>query len=80
MASHQASLLSSLKSFLIKIAIYWFAELVICQIDGSRLICKFIGKGFLPCLVSFALMDFIVLPWLRRALKRRRHKLGPTGD
>ncbi len=80
MASHQASFSSSLKSFLIKVAIYWFAELVICQIDGSRLICKFIGKGFLPCLVSFALMDFIVLPWLRRALKRRLKKLGPTGD
>ena len=46
MASYQASLLSLLKSFLIKIAIYWFAKLVICQIDGSRLICKLIGKGY----------------------------------
>ena len=80
MASQHAALLSPLRSFLIKIAIYWFAELVICQIDGSRLICQLIGKGFLPCLVSFAIMDFIVVPWLRKALKRRRHRLGPIDD
>ena len=55
--------------------IYWFAELVVCQLDGSRLICKFIGKGFLPCVVSFAIMDFVILPQIRNALKRRRHKL-----
>lgn len=55
-------LIVSGKSFLIKIAIDWFAELVVCWLDGSRLICKFIGKGFLPCVVSFAIMDFVVLP------------------
>lgn len=65
----------SLKSFLIKIAINWFAELVVCQLDGSRLICKFIGKGFLPCVVSFAIMNFVVLTQICNALKRRRHKL-----
>ena len=75
MGSQRAALLMSLKSFLIKISIYWFAELVVCQLDGSRLICKFIGKGFLPCVVSFAIMDFIVLPQIRNALKRRRRKL-----
>ena len=75
MGSQRAALLLAGKSFLIKIAIYWFAELVVCQLDGSRLICKFIGKGFLPCVVSFAIMDFVVLPQIRNALKRRRHKL-----
>ena len=53
MASQHAAFLLSLRSFLIKIAIYWFAELVVCQIDSSRIICKFIGKGFLPCLFGF---------------------------
>ena len=75
MGSHRAALLLSFKSFLIKIAIYWFAELIVCQLDGSRPICKFIGKGFLPCVVSFAIMDFIILPQIRSALKRRRYKL-----
>ena len=75
MGSHRAALLLSFKGFLIKIAIYWFAELIVCQLDGSRLICKIIGKGFLPCVVSFAIMDFIILPQIRNALKRRRHKI-----
>ena len=75
MASERAALFLSLKSFLIKIAIYWFAELTICQLDRSRLICKFIGKGFLPCIVGFAIMDFVVLLQIRNALKRRQHKL-----
>ena len=75
MGSQRAALMLSAKSFLIKIAIYWFAELIVCQIDGSRLICRFVGKGFLPCVVSFAIMDFVVLPQIRNALKRRHHKL-----
>ena len=75
MGFQRAALLLSVKSFLIKNAIYWFAELVVCQLDGSRLICKFIGKGFLPCVVSFAIMDFVVLPQIYNALKNRHHKL-----
>jgi hypothetical protein len=55
-------------------------ESVVCQIDSSRIICKFIGKGFLPCLFGFAIMDFLVLPWLRRAMKRQRHKFDPKSD
>ena len=75
MGSQRAALLLAVKSFLIKIVIYWFAELVVCQLDGSRLICKFIGKGFLPCVVSFAIIDFVVLSHICNALKRRHHKL-----
>ena len=75
MGSQHASLLLAVKSFLIKIAIDWFAELVVCWPDGSRLICKFIGKGFLPCVVSFAIIDFVVLSQIYNALKRRYHKL-----
>ena len=63
----------------IKIALYWLAELVICRIDQSRLICSVIAKGFWPCLATFAGMDFLVLPQLRRQLQRwraRRHQRG----
>ena len=48
----------------IKIALYWLAELVICRIDHSRLICSVIAKGFWPCLATFACMDFLALPLL----------------
>ena len=75
MGSYRSTLFLSINSFLIKIGIYWIAELFVCQLDGSRLICKLIGKGFLACVVSFAIMDFIVLPQIRNALKRRRHRL-----
>ena len=75
MGSYRSALFLSINSFLIKIGIYWIAELVVCQLDRSRLICQLIGKGFLPCVVSFAIMDFIVLPQIRNALKRRRHRL-----
>ena len=71
MGSHRAALLLSFKGFLINILMYWFAELFVCQLDRSRFICRFIGKGFLPCVVSFAIMDFIVLPQIRNALERR---------
>jgi hypothetical protein len=62
----------SWRNFLIKIAIYWIAELVVCRIDGSRFICGVIAKGFWPCLATFALMDFLVLPKLRQLLRSRR--------
>ena len=75
MGSYRSALFLSINSFLIKIGIYWIAELFVCQLDGSRLICKLISKGFLPCVVSFAIMDFMVLPQIRNALKRRRYRL-----
>ena len=75
MGSYRSALFLSINSFLIKIGIYWIAELFVCQLDISRLICKLISKGFLPCVVSFAIMDFMVLPQIRNALKRRRYRL-----
>ena len=62
--------------FAIKIAIYWIAKLVICQLDPSRLICSVIAKGFVPCLATFALTDFVVIPQLRAYLRRRRNDQG----
>ena len=61
----------SWRNFLIKIAIYWLAELVICRINDSRFICSVIAKGFWPCLATFSLMDFLVLPKLRQLLTNR---------
>ncbi|QNJ25403.1 putative membrane protein [Synechococcus sp. SYN20] len=62
MGSQRAALLLAVKIFLIKIAIYWFAELVVCQLDGSRLICKFIGKGFLLVLLALRLWTLLFYP------------------
>ena len=57
-------------SFVIKVAIFWIAQLVVCVLDPRRLVCGFVEKGFLPCLVSFAVMDFLVIPQLRRRWDR----------
>ena len=58
-------------SFVIQLALFWFAELVICELDSNRSICHLIGRGFLPCLISFAVMDIVVVPHLRRRLAHR---------
>ena len=60
--------------FAIKIAIYVLAKFVICQIDGSRLICSVIAKGFWPCVATFAFMDFLAVPQLRKLMGRWRSK------
>jgi len=46
------------------------AQLVVCVLDPRRLVCGFVEKGFLPCLISFAVMDFLVIPQLRRRWDR----------
>ena len=58
-------------SFLIKIALFWLAELVICELDYGRMICRLVARGFWPCLFSFALMDVFVIPRLRRWWQQR---------
>ena len=57
-------------SFAIKVVIFWIAQLVVCVLDPRRLVCGFVEKGFLPCLVSFAVMDFLVIPQLWRRWDR----------
>ena len=66
----RSDLNKAFRMFAIKIAIYWVAKLVICQLDSSRLICSVIAKGFVPCLATFAVMDFLVIPQLRKQLKK----------
>ena len=40
------------------------------RVDPRRLVCGVVEKGFLPCLISFAVMDFVVIPQLRRRWDR----------
>ena len=56
----------SWRSFAIKIGLFWIAKLWICEVGVTRPICHVVERGFLPCLLTFAVMDFLVLPWLRR--------------
>jgi len=60
----------ALTSFAVKVAIFWAAQLVVCQLDPRRLVCGVVEKGFLSCLISFAVMDFLVIPPLRRRWDR----------
>ena len=57
-------------SFSVKVAIFWIAQLVVCVLDPRRLVCGVVEKVFLPCLISFAVMDFVVIPQLRRRWDR----------
>ena len=60
----------ALTSFAVKVAIFWIAQLVVCVLDSRRLVCGVVERGFLPCLISFAVMDFVVIPPLRRRWDR----------
>jgi len=60
----------ALTSFVVKVAIFWIAQLVVCELDPRRLVCGVVERGFLPCLISFAVMDFVVIPQLRRRWER----------
>ena len=57
-------------SFGVKVALFWLFELLICNLDQERAFCAVVGKGFVPCLLSFALMDLLVIPRVRRRLRR----------
>jgi len=57
-------------SFGVKVALFWLFELLICNLDRERAFCAVVGKGFVPCLLSFALMDLLVIPRVRRRLRR----------
>ena len=60
----------ALTSFAVKATIFWIAQLVVCVLDSRRLVCGVVEKGFVPCLISFAVMDFLVIPQLRRRWDR----------
>ena len=60
----------ALRSFAAKVVLFWLSKLVICQWDQERWVCNVVGKGFIPCLITFALMDLLVIPEIRRLRNR----------
>ena len=60
----------ALTSFSVKVAIFWLAQLVVCEWDPERRVCDVVEKGFLPCLITYGVMDFLVIPPLRRRWSR----------
>ena len=60
----------ALTSFAAKVSLFWLSELVICPWDQERWVCNVVGKGFIPCLITFALMDLLVIPQIRRLRNR----------
>ena len=62
----------ALRSFAAKVVLFWLVELLICNLDHKRAICAVVGRGFLPCLLSFAVMDWLIIPRMRRRLTSLR--------
>ena len=60
----------ALTSFAVKVALFWLFELAFCQWAPERQICHLVEKGFLPCLITYAVMDFLLIPPLRRRWDR----------
>ena len=60
----------ALTSFAVKAALFWLLELAFCKWAPQRQICHLVAKGFLPCLITFALMDLLVIPQIRRLRNR----------
>ena len=61
----------SLKSFAAKMLLFCVIKFLICQFDDSRIACRYVDRGFLPSLVVFGLMDFLVIPRLHRRIRDR---------
>ena len=61
----------ALKSFAVKMLLFCVIEFLICQFDDSRIACRLVERGFLPSFIVFGLMDFLVIPRLRRRIRDR---------
>ena len=59
-----------LTSFAVKVALFWLLELAFCKWAPERQICHLVEKRFLPYLFTYAVMDFLVIPPLRRRWDR----------
>ena len=60
----------TLTSFAVKVALFWRLELAFCKWAPERQICHLVENGFLPCLITYAVMDFLVIPTSRRRWDR----------
>ena len=61
----------ALKSFAVKMLLFCVIESLICQFDDSHIACRLVERGFLPSFIVFGLMDFLVMPRLRRRIRDR---------
>ena len=61
----------ALKSLAVTMLLFCVIEFLTCQFDDSRIACRLVEHGFLPSFVVFALMDFLVIPRLRRRIRDR---------
>ena len=61
----------ALKSLAVKMLLFCVIEFLICQFDDSRIACRLVERGFLPSFIVFGLMDFLVIPRLRRRIRDR---------
>jgi len=48
----------ALRSLAVKVAVFGLAELVLCEWDPERRVCDVVEKGFLSCLITYALRIF----------------------
>ena len=60
----------ALTSFAVKVALFWLLELAFCKWAPERQICHLVAKGFLPWLITYAVMDFLMIPPLQRRWDR----------
>ena len=57
-------------SLAVKVDLFWLLELAFCKWASERQMCHLVEKGFLPCLITYVVMDFLVIPPLRRRWDR----------
>ena len=55
----------ALMSFAVKVALFWLFELAFCQWAPERQICHLVNQGGLPCWITYAVTDFLVIQPLR---------------
>ena len=60
----------ALTSFAVKVSLFWLFELAFCKWPLERQICHMVEEGLLPCLITYAVMNFLVIPPLRRRWDR----------
>lgn len=56
---------------------FWLSELVICQWDQERWGGNVVEKGFIPCLIIYAVVDFLMIPPLEASLGSLIYRARP---
>ena len=61
----------ALKGFVLKVILFFVIEFLVCQFDDSCAACLLVERGFVPFFAVYAVLDLLVIPWLRRRIKAR---------